>query len=60
MPSWQKMTVAVSRTWHERTSKWKWKTRVCQSDMAKGIDQEIRGELELTMASKNNCKGERQ
>jgi hypothetical protein len=26
--------------------------------MAKGIDQEIRGELELTMASKNNCKGE--
>jgi gentisate 1,2-dioxygenase len=22
-PSWQKMTVAVSRTGHERTSKWK-------------------------------------
>jgi hypothetical protein len=60
MPSWQKMTVAVSRTWHERTSKWKWKTRVRQSEMAKGNDQERRGELDSTMASKNNCKGERQ
>jgi hypothetical protein len=28
--------------------------------MAKGNDQERRGELESTMASKNNCKGERQ
>jgi hypothetical protein len=32
----------------------------CQSEMAKGNDQERRGELESTMASKNNCKGERQ
>jgi hypothetical protein len=29
-------------------------------EMAKGNDQERRGELESTMASKNNCKGERQ
>jgi hypothetical protein len=28
--------------------------------MAKGNDQERCGELELTMASKNNCKGESQ
>jgi hypothetical protein len=28
--------------------------------MAKGNNQERRGELESTMASKNNCKGERQ
>jgi hypothetical protein len=28
--------------------------------MAKGNDQERRGELDSTMASKNNCKGERQ
>jgi hypothetical protein len=48
----------VSRTWHERTSKWKWKTRARQSKMAKGNDQERSGELESTMASKNNCKGE--
>jgi hypothetical protein len=27
---------------------------------SKGNNQERRGELELTMASKNNCKGERQ
>jgi hypothetical protein len=60
MPWWQKTTVAVSRTWHERTSKWKWKTRVRQSQMAKGNNQERHGELESTMASKNNCKGERQ
>jgi hypothetical protein len=31
-----------------------------ESEMAKGNDQERRGELELPMASKNNCKGERQ
>jgi hypothetical protein len=31
-----------------------------QSEMAKGNDQERCGELESTMASKNNCKGERQ
>jgi hypothetical protein len=31
-----------------------------QSKMAKGNDQERRGELDSTMASKNNCKGERQ
>ena len=30
------------------------------TQMAKGNDQERRGELESTMASKNNCKGERQ
>jgi hypothetical protein len=28
--------------------------------MANGNDQERSGELESTMASKNNCKGERQ
>jgi hypothetical protein len=28
--------------------------------MAKGNDQERCGELESTMASKNNCEGERQ
>jgi hypothetical protein len=28
--------------------------------MAKGNDQERRGELDSTMASKNNCKGEKQ
>jgi hypothetical protein len=36
------------------------KNKACQSKMAKGNDQERRGELESTMASKNNCKGERQ
>jgi hypothetical protein len=31
-----------------------------ESKMAKGNDQERRGELDSTMASNNNCKGERQ
>jgi hypothetical protein len=61
MPSWQKMTVAVSRTWLERTSKMEMKTEGMPERDGKGKQSRgRRGELDLTMASKNNCKGERQ
>ena len=33
---------------------------ILDSDVANRNDQERRGELDSTMASKNNCKGERQ